>query len=103
MQYRASLLMVAACLACSRPAALPTGPADAVALDTQTGGADAGPAIAADAAADRTLPADAAPAEVSPPASCSNSMPAPLRRLTNVHYQRTIRELTGVSIATPLQ
>jgi hypothetical protein len=70
--------------------------ADAPVMVLDTSAADAsGPS-------DLPLPGDGAADGGAVSGACSAPAPAPLRRLSNTQYQRTVRELTGVTVATAL-
>jgi hypothetical protein len=98
------LALAAGCGSAAQPA--PAASTDAAATEH----ADASwPWLTTDAAADLgALPPDAqpdpdlavaTPPDV-PPASACGAETAPLRRLTTTQYQRTVRELTGVTVST---
>jgi hypothetical protein len=104
----ASIFLLLLAAGCGRPGALPSG------ADGPPGAATPDAALAGGDAATQTGPADAvapssdlpAPSDVPPiiNMACANQPlgPAPLRRLTNAQYLRTLRDLTGFSPTTPL-
>jgi hypothetical protein len=103
MQYArhartACFILIAGCGSAAQPGPDAGGPDAAEHVDVwpwQTADEGATPADA------RPEPdATATPADALPLSACSAPATAPLRRLTTAQYQRTVRELTGVSVTT---